>query len=77
MRKLLNCVRTSDYERINKLCEKGIYNLINLNEPTDGQTPLILAAIRNDEKMLAFLLDKGAHPNTVDFAVLFLTSTLI
>ncbi len=65
--KLLQCVRTSDYNQINKLCEKGVQYLINYNEPLEGQTALILAAMLNNEQMLTFLLDKGAHPNIVDF----------
>jgi ankyrin repeat protein len=67
VKKLLHCVRTEDYNQINKLCEKGVEHLVNYNEPYEGQTALILAAILNNEKMLEFLLECGAHPNIVDF----------
>lgn len=67
VKKLLHCVRTEDYNQINKLCEKGVEHLVNYNEPHEGQTALILAAILNNERMLKFLLECGAHPNIVDF----------
>lgn len=69
IKKLLHSVRTENYDQIRKLCEKGIELLINYNEPIEGQTALILAAVTNNEKMLEFLLDMGAHPNVVDFKV--------
>lgn len=72
VRKLLHCVRTDDYSQIKKLCDKGVQFLINYNEPQEGQTALILAAVHNNEKMLEFLLDSGAHPNIVDFRVNYL-----
>jgi len=65
--KLLQCVRNNDFYQISKLCEKGVEYLINFNEPIEGQTALILAAMLNNEKMLTFLLENGAHPNIVDF----------
>ena len=70
VKKLLQCVRKEDYSQISKLCEKGVNYLINYNEPIDGQTALILAAILNNEEMLKFLLENGAHPNIVDFHVI-------
>lgn len=70
VRKLLHCVRTDDYKQIRKLCEKGVSFLINYNEPQEGQTALILAAVQNNEKMIEFLLEIGAHPNIVDFRVI-------
>jgi ankyrin repeat protein len=69
IRKLLHCVRIEDYAQIKKLCEKGICNLINYNEPQDGQAALMLAAAMNNEKMLEYLLELGAHPNVVDLKV--------
>lgn len=66
VRKLLHCVRTQDYSQIKKLCEKGVQFLINFNEPQEGLTALILAAIMNNEAMMKFLLQNGAHPNIVD-----------
>jgi ankyrin repeat protein len=67
IKKLLHCVRTEDYLQIKKLCDKGVELLINYNEPIDGETALILAASMNNDKMLQYLLDLGAHPNVVDF----------
>lgn len=67
VKKLLHCVRIEDYEQIKKLCEKGVELLINYNEPHEGQTALILAAVKNNEKMMEFLINKmGAHPNVPD-----------
>jgi hypothetical protein len=34
-----------------------------------GETPLLVAAKRNDEIMIQFLLDLGAHPDVTDFKV--------
>ena len=70
IKKLLHCVRTDNYEQISKLCEKGVDFLINFNEPLEGQTALILASIKNNDKMVDFLLKMGAHPNIVDFKVI-------
>jgi ankyrin repeat protein len=67
IKKLLHCVRTEDYPQIKKLCEKGVDLLINYNEPIEGETALILAASMNNDRMLQYLLDMGAHPNVVDF----------
>jgi ankyrin repeat protein len=72
VKKLLHCVRTEDYYQIKKLCEKGVDYLINYNEPHEGLTALILAAVKNDEKMLEFLLENGAQPNIVDLNVTFI-----
>ena len=72
VKKLLHCVRTEDYGQIRKLCEKGVEALVNLNEPTDGQSALSLAAVKNNEKMLEFLLELGAHPNVVDLKVIII-----
>ena len=35
-------------------------------EPENGETGLHLAACKNNEKMISFLLDLGASPNMVD-----------
>ena len=35
-------------------------------EPENGETALHLAACKNNEKMISFLLDLGASPNMVD-----------
>lgn len=69
VRKLLQCVRNDDFKHIQKLCEKGVSFLINYQEPNEGNTALILATINNNEKMIEFLLNIGAHPNIVDFKV--------
>ncbi|XP_077998571.1 ankyrin repeat and EF-hand domain-containing protein 1-like [Glandiceps talaboti] len=64
--KLLQCVRQEDREQIEKLCSHGVPHLVNYSEPSDGETALHLAAINNNEEMVRFLLDLGAHPNVVD-----------
>lgn len=69
IKKLLHCVRIEDYTQIKKLCEKGIELLINYNEPHNGQTALILAAIKNNTKMMEFLIKMGALPNVTDLNV--------
>ena len=70
VKKLLHCVRTEDYNQIKKLCEKGVEFLINYNEPYEGQTALILASVMNNEKMMDFLIERGAHPTTADLKVI-------
>ena len=57
--KLLQCVRENDEEQIKKLTESGVPNLINYNEPNDGETALSTAAVRNMDTMIAFLLKLG------------------
>lgn len=69
VKKLLHCVRIEDYAQIKKLCEKGVKYLINYNEPHEGQTALILASIKNNGKMMEFLLELGAQPNVQDLKV--------
>jgi ankyrin repeat protein len=66
VKKLLHCVRLQDYQQIKKLCEKGVPYLVNYNEPIEGETALILASSMNNEKMIEFLIEHGAHPNIVD-----------
>jgi len=34
-----------------------------------GKTPLLVAVKKNDEIMMQFLLDLGAHPDVTDFKV--------
>ncbi len=34
-----------------------------------GETPLLVAVKKNDEIMMQFLLDLGAHPDVTDFKV--------
>ncbi len=34
-----------------------------------GETPLLIAVKKNDEIMIKFLLDLGAHPDITDFKV--------
>ena len=34
-----------------------------------GETPLLVAVKKNDEIMIQFLLDLGAHPDVTDFKV--------
>ena len=65
--KLLQCIREEDKEQIEKLILNGVPQLINYNEPNDGETALCLAAANNNEVMIEFLLELGAHPDVVDF----------
>ena len=65
--KLLQCVREGDKAQIEKLVLNGVPNLINVNEPTDGETALTIAAVANNEDMIQFLLDLGADPDVPDF----------
>ncbi|KAK6183722.1 hypothetical protein SNE40_011147 [Patella caerulea] len=64
--KLLQCVREKDKTQIEKMTASGLPHLINYNDATEGMTALIVAAIANDDDMLQFLLDLGAHPDVVD-----------
>lgn len=50
---------------INQALIKNCILLANL-EPENGETGLHLAACKNNEKMISFLLDLGASPNMVD-----------
>lgn len=36
-----------------------------------GETPLLVAVKKNNEMMIKFLLDLGAHPDITDFKVFF------
>ena len=65
--KLLQCVREEDREQIEKLTINGVPHLVNYNEPLDGETALNMAAMANNDTMIQFLLDLGAHPDVVDF----------
>ena len=40
--------------------------LVQIVEPENGETGLHLAACKNNEKMISFLLSLGASPNMVD-----------
>ncbi|KAL8611118.1 hypothetical protein ACOMHN_064408 [Nucella lapillus] len=64
--KLLQCVRTKDKEQAEKLFSNGIPNLINYIDADEGTTALHIAAIANDDDMVQFLLDMGAHPDVAD-----------
>ncbi|XP_058965683.2 ankyrin repeat and EF-hand domain-containing protein 1-like isoform X1 [Pocillopora verrucosa] len=64
--KLLQSVRLEDVDQIEKLTTHGVPYLINYSEPENGETGLHLAACKNNEKMISFLLSLGASPNMVD-----------
>ncbi|CAF0882998.1 unnamed protein product [Adineta ricciae] len=68
VQKLIYVVRTEDVDQIKKLCEKGVEHLINYNDPQNGMTALIAAVTQNNEKMIKYLLQLGAHPDVIDFA---------
>jgi hypothetical protein len=40
IRKLSYAIRTSDYDQVRRICEKGIDGIINYNNPTDGNRAL-------------------------------------
>jgi hypothetical protein len=65
--KLLQCVREKVKEQIQKMTTNGVPHLINYNDPAEGHTALSVAACANDDDMIEFLLDLGAHPDVVDF----------
>lgn len=64
--KLLQCVREQDKKQIEKLTLSGVPHLINYNDPDEGNTALSVAAASNDEDMIEFLLELGAHPDVMD-----------
>ena len=65
--KLLQCIRQDNREQIEKLTTNGIPHLVNYNEPQEGDAALHIAAANNDDAMIEFLLELGAHPDVVDF----------
>ena len=65
--KLLQCVREEDRSQVEKLTANGVPHLINYNEPGDGETAINIAAVANNEEIIEFLLELGAHPDVVDF----------
>jgi ankyrin repeat protein len=75
--KLLQCVREEDKEQIKKLVDSGVPLLINYNEPNEGETALTVAAAQNNDIMIQYLLELGAHPNVVDFKVSSLKIILV
>ena len=36
IKKLLYAIRTSDYDQVRRICEKGVDGIINYNDPIDG-----------------------------------------
>ncbi|CAF5042353.1 unnamed protein product, partial [Rotaria magnacalcarata] len=68
VQKLIYAVRTEEIEQVQKLCEKGVEHLVNYNDPQNGMTALIAAVTQNNEKMIQYLLQLGAHPDVIDFA---------
>lgn len=64
--KLLQCVRDKNKIQIEKMTVNGIPHIINYNDPNEGLTALGVAAAANDDDMIDFLLELGAHPNAVD-----------
>ena len=65
--KLLQCVREEDRAQVEKLTTNGVPHLINYNEPADGETAINIAAVANNEEIIEFLLELGAHPDVMDF----------
>ncbi|XP_033736173.1 ankyrin repeat and EF-hand domain-containing protein 1-like isoform X2 [Pecten maximus] len=65
--KLLQCVRMKERDKIEKMTVNGIPHLINYNDASEGLTALGVAAAANDDEMIEFLLELGAHPDVPDF----------
>src|SRR3990167_3183372 len=57
-----DAIRKNDIEKIKYLLEEGILNP-NTRIHTDGDTPLIEAARKNNTQIMKVLLDSGARPN--------------
>ncbi|XP_076463503.1 ankyrin repeat and EF-hand domain-containing protein 1-like isoform X2 [Babylonia areolata] len=66
--KLLQCVRAKDKHQVEKLTTNGVPHLINYNDADEGNTALSIAALTNDEDMIEFLLELGAHPDVMDLS---------
>ena len=64
--KLLQCIRQRNFSQIEKLVQNGVPNLLNYNDPNNGETGLTLAVAGNDVEMVTFLIEQGAHPDVVD-----------
>ncbi|XP_034153463.1 ankyrin repeat and EF-hand domain-containing protein 1 isoform X1 [Esox lucius] len=64
--RLLHCVREGDTAQIEKLVRLGVPDLINLTEPSQGNSAMHLACVANDIDMVRFLLSQRAHPNVQD-----------
>ncbi|XP_028407753.1 ankyrin repeat and EF-hand domain-containing protein 1-like [Dendronephthya gigantea] len=64
--KLLQSVRAEDRTQIEKLATNGIPDLINYSEAENGDTAMHIAACKNNDNMISFLLDMGANPNVVN-----------
>ena len=56
---MINVYFTLTQGQIKKLTDSGVPNLINYNEPNEGETALSVAAVRNMDTMIAFLLELG------------------
>lgn len=65
--KLIQHVYKKNYYEIKHLCENGVYNLINYNEPNEGKTVLIKAIESNDETIVNLLVEIGADAEIADF----------
>lgn len=63
---LLKCVYTGDQIQIKKIIESGVPDIINYQEPKDGETALTVAAAANNDDMVKFLLEVGASPDACD-----------
>lgn len=64
--KLLQCVRARDVRMIDNLASKGVPRLLDYAHPFDNETVLGLAGSRNDDTLLAHLLQLGADPSVAD-----------
>ncbi|CAF0763809.1 unnamed protein product [Brachionus calyciflorus] len=65
--KLIDSIYNSDFESIERLCQNGLNNLINFNEPFNGKTALITGVQIGSREIVKYLLKNGADPNVTDF----------
>ncbi|CAF2149794.1 unnamed protein product [Rotaria magnacalcarata] len=68
IQKLIYAVRTENILLVQKLCGKGVKNLVNLNDPRTGMTPLIAAVTQSNTEMIQCLLELRANPDAIDFS---------
>jgi len=64
--KLIQAVNEKDHDKIVKLIDNGIPDLVNFAEPSHGRTGLHLAACANDDATIKHLISYGADCDQTD-----------